>query len=135
MSLHCFHCDILLHLIFVTGPTYSYSVCFYSIIYKPRQGIRVELKHIFARALPNIGGYRYPNHQIYILLAYVASSLMSIMMQPLPTKLILRKKRAKEGRSSNEIEHYPVPSRVTVRRRSTVSAIELKEPEVFIAQQ
>ncbi|KAM7476005.1 hypothetical protein LguiB_023248 [Lonicera macranthoides] len=50
---------------------------------------------------------------------------------PLPTKLILRKKRAKEGRSSNEIEHYPAPSRVTVRRRSTVSAIELKEPEVY----
>jgi len=51
-------------------------------------------------------------------------------MQPLPTKLILRKKRAKEGKSSEEVEHFPVPSRVTVRRRSTVAAIELKEPEV-----
>ncbi|KAK3018920.1 hypothetical protein RJ639_003517 [Escallonia herrerae] len=47
---------------------------------------------------------------------------------PLPTKLILRKKRAKEGKSSEEVEHFPVPLRVTVRRRSTVSAVELKEP-------
>ncbi|KAK2971129.1 hypothetical protein RJ640_008553 [Escallonia rubra] len=47
---------------------------------------------------------------------------------PLPTKLILRKKRAKEGKSSEEVEHFPVPSRVTVRRRSTASAVELKEP-------
>ncbi|XP_043696194.1 protein PAF1 homolog [Telopea speciosissima] len=46
----------------------------------------------------------------------------------LPTKLVLRKKRAKEGRSSDEVEHYPIPSRVTVRRRSTVAAIELKDP-------
>ncbi|KAJ4952653.1 hypothetical protein NE237_029485 [Protea cynaroides] len=47
---------------------------------------------------------------------------------PLPTKLVLRKKRATEGRSSDEVEHYPVPSTVTVRRRSTVAAIELKDP-------
>ncbi|CAL5361305.1 unnamed protein product [Camellia sinensis] len=46
---------------------------------------------------------------------------------PLPTKLILRKKRAKEGKSSEEVEHFPVPSRVTVRKRSTVAVIELKE--------
>ncbi|KAL3528689.1 hypothetical protein ACH5RR_008011 [Cinchona calisaya] len=46
---------------------------------------------------------------------------------PLPTKLILRKKRAREGKSSEEIEHYPVPSRLTVRKRPTVVAIELKE--------
>ncbi|XP_052182429.1 protein PAF1 homolog [Diospyros lotus] len=52
---------------------------------------------------------------------------------PLPTKLILRKKRAKEGKSSEEVEHFPVPSRVTVRRRSTVAAIELKEPESYPA--
>lgn len=51
---------------------------------------------------------------------------------PLPTKLILRKKRAKEGKSGDEVEHFPVPSRVTVRRRSTVSAIELKEPESYL---
>ncbi|XVF86704.1 hypothetical protein PTKIN_Ptkin18bG0063400 [Pterospermum kingtungense] len=49
---------------------------------------------------------------------------------PLPTKLNLRKKRAREGRSGDEIEHFPIPSRITVRRRSTVAAIELKEPEV-----
>ena len=51
-------------------------------------------------------------------------------MQPLPTKLILRKKRAKEGKSSDEVEHFPVPARVTVRRRSTVAAVEVKDPEV-----
>ena len=50
-----------------------------------------------------------------------------ILMQPLPTKLILRKKRAREGKSSEEVEHFPVPSRLTVRKRSTVAAIELKE--------
>lgn len=50
---------------------------------------------------------------------------------PLPTKLVLRKKRAKEGRSSDEIEHFPVPSKVTVRRRSTVAAIELRDSEVY----
>ncbi|XP_042487246.1 protein PAF1 homolog [Macadamia integrifolia] len=46
---------------------------------------------------------------------------------PLPTKLVLRKRRAKEGRSIDEVEHYPVPSRVTVRRRSVVAARELKD--------
>ncbi|KAK9131439.1 hypothetical protein Sjap_011926 [Stephania japonica] len=46
---------------------------------------------------------------------------------PVPTKLVLRKKRAKEGRSIDEVEHYPVPSRVTVRRRSAVSVVELKD--------
>ncbi|KAG4211695.1 hypothetical protein ERO13_A02G117400v2 [Gossypium hirsutum] len=50
---------------------------------------------------------------------------------PLPTKLNLRKKRAREGRSGDEIEHFPIPSRITVRRRSTAAAIELQEPEVY----
>ncbi|KAG7590908.1 RNA polymerase II associated factor Paf1 [Arabidopsis suecica] len=50
---------------------------------------------------------------------------------PLPTKLNLRKKRPREGRSSDEIEHFPVPSRVTVRRRSTVSVIEHKDSGVY----
>lgn len=50
--------------------------------------------------------------------------------QPLPAKLVLRKKRAKEGRSTDEVEHFPAPSRVTVRRRSTVAAIELKDAGV-----
>ncbi|PPD95629.1 hypothetical protein GOBAR_DD07328 [Gossypium barbadense] len=50
---------------------------------------------------------------------------------PLPTKLNLRKKRAREGRSGDEIEHFPVPARITVRRRPTVAAIELHEPEVY----
>jgi RNA polymerase II-associated factor 1 len=51
-------------------------------------------------------------------------------MQPLPAKIVSRKKRAKEGRSSDEVEHFPVPSRVTVRRRSAVAAVELRDPEV-----
>ncbi|KAJ6851170.1 putative protein PAF1-like protein [Iris pallida] len=46
---------------------------------------------------------------------------------PMPTKLILQKKKAKEGRSRDGVEHYPVPSRVTVRRRTDVSVTELKE--------
>ncbi|CAA0343310.1 Protein PAF1 [Arabidopsis thaliana] len=50
---------------------------------------------------------------------------------PLPMRLNLRKKRAREGRSSDEIEHFPVPSRVTVRRRSTVSVIEHKDSGVY----
>ncbi|XP_010417804.1 PREDICTED: protein PAF1 homolog [Camelina sativa] len=50
---------------------------------------------------------------------------------PPPTKLSLRKKRAREGRSSDEIEHFPVPSRVTVRRRSTLSVIEHKDSGVY----
>ncbi|KAF9611963.1 hypothetical protein IFM89_037215 [Coptis chinensis] len=45
---------------------------------------------------------------------------------PLATKLVLRKKRAKEGRSNEEIEHYPVPSRITVRHRPTVAVVEEK---------
>ncbi|KAJ6826245.1 putative protein PAF1-like protein [Iris pallida] len=46
---------------------------------------------------------------------------------PMPTKLVLQKKKAKEGRSGDGIEHYPVPSSVTVRRRAAVSVTELKE--------
>lgn len=53
-----------------------------------------------------------------------------LLVQPLPTKLVLRKKRAKEGRSSDEVEHFPAPSRVTVRRRSAVAAVELRDSEV-----
>ncbi|KAI4331256.1 hypothetical protein MLD38_029458 [Melastoma candidum] len=49
---------------------------------------------------------------------------------PLPTKLNLRKKRASEGRSTDEVEHFPAPSGITVRQRPTVAAIELKDPEV-----
>jgi len=48
-------------------------------------------------------------------------------MQPLPTKLALQKKKAKEGRSGDEVEHYPVPSKVTVRKRSIVAIGEQKE--------
>ena len=54
----------------------------------------------------------------------------SICVQPLPTKLVLRKKRAKEGRSGDEIEHFPIPSSVTVRNRPTVSVIEMEDTGV-----
>lgn len=54
-----------------------------------------------------------------------------LLMQPLPAKLVSRKKRAKDGRSSDEVEHFPIPSRVTVRRRSAVAAVELRDPEVW----
>lgn len=38
---------------------------------------------------------------------------------PLPTKLVLQKRRSKEGRSNDDIEsQYPVPSRVSIRNRS-----------------
>ncbi|CAN4089025.1 unnamed protein product [Withania somnifera] len=50
---------------------------------------------------------------------------------PLPTKLVLRKKRSREGKSNDEVEHFPVPSSVTVRKRPTVAAIELKEEGVM----
>ncbi|KAJ8756004.1 hypothetical protein K2173_024549 [Erythroxylum novogranatense] len=43
---------------------------------------------------------------------------------PLPTKITLKKKRATEGRSSHEVEHFPVPSRVVVRNMSTANTME-----------
>lgn len=49
---------------------------------------------------------------------------------PLPTRLNMRKRRAREGRAFDEIEHLPVPSRVTVRNRSSVSIIEHKDSMV-----
>ncbi|KAJ9568435.1 hypothetical protein OSB04_004401 [Centaurea solstitialis] len=50
---------------------------------------------------------------------------------PLPTKLMLRKKRAREGKTSDEVEHFPVPASVTIRQRSSVS-IEMQESESYI---
>ncbi|KAL9169752.1 hypothetical protein ABFS82_04G098800 [Erythranthe guttata] len=54
---------------------------------------------------------------------------------PLPTKLILRKKRARDGKSGDEVEQFPVPRSVTVRRRTSVSVVELRdeEDEDFVA--
>ncbi|XP_078173144.1 hydroxyproline-rich glycoprotein family protein isoform X1 [Carex rostrata] len=43
---------------------------------------------------------------------------------PLPTKLALRKKRSKEGRSGDDIEHFPVPSKITVRRNAKRQKME-----------
>lgn len=50
-----------------------------------------------------------------------------MVMQPLPTRLVLQKKKAKEGRFGDDVEHYPVPSRITVRRGSVVSVEEVKD--------
>ncbi|MED6138519.1 Protein PAF1 [Stylosanthes scabra] len=50
---------------------------------------------------------------------------------PLPTKLVLRKKRAREGRSGDEVEQFPIPSRLTVRRRPNAAAIELVDSEAY----
>lgn len=50
-----------------------------------------------------------------------------MIVQPLPTKFVLGKKRAREGKSSDEIEHFPAPSTVTVRRESKASAVESKK--------
>ncbi|KAK3121066.1 hypothetical protein QOZ80_8BG0645480 [Eleusine coracana subsp. coracana] len=46
---------------------------------------------------------------------------------PLPTKLVLQKKKAKEGRSGDEIEHFPVPSRITVSRTDRGGTMERGE--------
>ncbi|KAL5231231.1 hypothetical protein ABZP36_030007 [Zizania latifolia] len=46
---------------------------------------------------------------------------------PLPTKLVLQKKKAKEGRSGDEIEHFPVPSRITVSRTAHGGLMERGE--------
>jgi hypothetical protein len=48
-------------------------------------------------------------------------------LQPLPTKLVLQKKKAKEGRSGDEIEHFPVPSRITVSRTAHGGTMERGE--------
>ncbi|KAL6563267.1 Protein PAF1 [Orobanche hederae] len=45
---------------------------------------------------------------------------------PLPTRFTLRKKRAIEGKSSEEAEQFSVPRSVTVRRRPVVSVHELR---------
>nr|CAB3482211.1 unnamed protein product [Digitaria exilis] len=47
--------------------------------------------------------------------------------EPLPTKLVLQKKKAKEGRSGDEIEHFPVPSRITVSRTAHGGTMERGE--------
>ncbi|KAB5574282.1 hypothetical protein DKX38_001476 [Salix brachista] len=46
---------------------------------------------------------------------------------PLPTKINLSKRRSREGRSGDEIEHFSVPSRVTVRKRAVAATIEQRD--------
>lgn len=48
---------------------------------------------------------------------------------PLPAKLLLRKKRARDGKSSEEVEQFPVPRSVTVRKRPNVAVMELRDEE------
>lgn len=55
--------------------------------------------------------------------------LICLFMQPLPAKLLLRKKRARDGKSSEEVEQFPVPRSVTVRRRPNVAVMELRDEE------
>ena len=43
---------------------------------------------------------------------------------------MLRKKRARDGKASGEVEHFPVPASITVRQRSHVS-VDMKESEVL----
>lgn len=70
-------------------------------------------------------------HSFLVTQCRCVNFVVKFDMQPLPTKLVLRKKRAKEGRSGEEVEQCLVPSRVTVRRRSSVAAIERKDTGVW----
>ncbi|KAJ4831087.1 Protein PAF1 [Turnera subulata] len=49
---------------------------------------------------------------------------------PLPTKISLRRKRASDGRAGDDVEHFPAPSRITARKRSTAATIELRDSGV-----
>ncbi|KAL3840853.1 hypothetical protein ACJIZ3_025444 [Penstemon smallii] len=48
---------------------------------------------------------------------------------PLPTKLLLKKKRAKERKSSKDPEQFHVPETVTVRRRPSLAAFETRDEQ------
>ncbi|KAF3669086.1 hypothetical protein FXO37_09215 [Capsicum annuum] len=45
------------------------------------------------------------------------------VIQLVPTKLVLKKKRGKEGKSNDEVEHFPVASRVTVIQNFSTGSI------------
>lgn len=62
---------------------------------------------------------------------YVLLMIFISIIQPLPTKLIMRKKRARDGKSTGEVEQFPVPRSVTVRRRPNVAVMELRDEEVM----
>ncbi|CAN0878195.1 Protein PAF1 homolog [Linum grandiflorum] len=49
---------------------------------------------------------------------------------PLPSKINLKRKRAIEGRSNEEVEHFPAPARVTARWRPDAASIEQRESGV-----
>lgn len=71
--------------------------------------------------------FLYSPCNILISLLFLADSFI---VQPLPQKLILRKKRAREGKSTEEVEQFAVPRSVTVRRRTDVAINVLTEEEV-----
>ncbi|KAG6531668.1 hypothetical protein ZIOFF_005484 [Zingiber officinale] len=62
------------------------------------------------------------------ILRIVVMIEMLLVMKPLPTKLVLQKK-AKEGRSVDEAEHFLAPSKVTVRNKSANTVAESNEYE------
>ncbi|KAF3640991.1 Protein PAF1 -like protein [Capsicum annuum] len=45
---------------------------------------------------------------------------------PVPTKLVLKRKRGKEGKSNDEGEHFPVAARVTVRKNQHILPFKKK---------
>ena len=63
----------------------------------------------------------------HFVLVTLDSYISFFMTQPLPTKINLSKRRAREGRSGDEIEHFSVPSRVTVRKRAVAATIEQRD--------
>lgn len=54
------------------------------------------------------------------------------VIQPVPAKLVLQTTIPEEAKSNNEVEHFPDASRVTVRKRPTVTTIEAKPASCFI---
>ncbi|PHU24825.1 Protein PAF1 -like protein [Capsicum chinense] len=53
---------------------------------------------------------------------------------PVPTKLVLKRKRGKEGKSNDEGEHFPVAARVTVRKNQHILPFKKKsEVDLFKA--
>lgn len=50
---------------------------------------------------------------------------------PAPKKITLRKRRAREGKSSHDVEQFVPPAKVTVRRRDVAAVIEEEDPRMY----
>lgn len=89
---------------------------------------QLTLLHL-GRKMPTIW-YSYLSLFYFILFLRFCVVLiqMLLVIKPLPTKLVLQKK-AKEGRSGDEVEHFLVPSKVTVRNKSASAIAESNEYE------